>query len=131
MQFTQRAFDKSISVLKIAMQKLTLIIQNVEENWIIYKTLKHHFSNIPSTSTSTYENFNYAVISKDVQQQYSFFTQQIKENVKGRTAELTNPLSDYSGIYLPSEKIYKLLVDRYVRNKNSISGLASRVKLAL
>jgi ParB-like partition proteins len=38
----QRAFDKSISVLKIAIQNLTLIIQNVEENWIIYETLKHH-----------------------------------------------------------------------------------------
>ena len=38
----QRAFDKSISVLKIAIQKLTLIIQNMEDNWIIYETLKHH-----------------------------------------------------------------------------------------
>src|SRR5262249_45098999 len=38
----QRAFDKSISVLKIAIQKLTLIIQIVEDNWIIYETLKHH-----------------------------------------------------------------------------------------
>lgn len=39
---TQRAFDKSITVLKLAMHRLTAIMQDMEDNWIIYETLKHH-----------------------------------------------------------------------------------------
>lgn len=39
---TQRAFDKSITVMKLAMHKLTGIIETMEDNWIVYETLRDH-----------------------------------------------------------------------------------------
>jgi ParB family chromosome partitioning protein len=41
---TQRAFDKSITTLKIAMNNFAKIIDDVEDNWIIYETLMQHKS---------------------------------------------------------------------------------------
>jgi ParB family chromosome partitioning protein len=41
---TQKIFDKSITVLKIASQKLALLVSEVEENWIIYELLMQHKS---------------------------------------------------------------------------------------
>lgn len=41
---TQRAFDKSITILKLAMHRLTSVMEDMEDNWIIYETLKHHRS---------------------------------------------------------------------------------------
>jgi ParB family chromosome partitioning protein len=38
----QRSFDKSIITLKIAMNKLGRIIEDIEENWIIYEILMQH-----------------------------------------------------------------------------------------
>ena len=38
----QRSFDKSITILKIAMSKLATIIENVEDNWIVYEILMQH-----------------------------------------------------------------------------------------
>ena len=38
----QRSFDKSITALKIAMNKISSIIEGVEENWIIYEILLQH-----------------------------------------------------------------------------------------
>jgi ParB family transcriptional regulator, chromosome partitioning protein len=38
----QRSFDKSIIALKIAMNKLSSIIEDNESNWIIYDTLLQH-----------------------------------------------------------------------------------------
>jgi ParB family transcriptional regulator, chromosome partitioning protein len=38
----QRSFDKSIVALKMAMNKLGAIIQETEENWIIYEILMQH-----------------------------------------------------------------------------------------
>ena len=38
----QRAFDKSITTLKITMNKLAKIIDDVEDNWIIYEILMQH-----------------------------------------------------------------------------------------
>lgn len=38
----QRAFDKSITTLKIAMNKVANIIEDVEDNWIIYEILMQH-----------------------------------------------------------------------------------------
>jgi ParB family chromosome partitioning protein len=38
----QRAFDKSITTLKIAMNKIANIMDNVEDNWIIYEILMQH-----------------------------------------------------------------------------------------
>jgi ParB family chromosome partitioning protein len=39
---TQRYFDKSITALKIAMNKLSGIIEESQENWIIYEVLMQH-----------------------------------------------------------------------------------------
>jgi ParB family transcriptional regulator, chromosome partitioning protein len=39
---TQRAFDKSITVMRVAMHKLTDIMENMEDNWIVYETLRNH-----------------------------------------------------------------------------------------
>jgi ParB family chromosome partitioning protein len=41
-ELAQRSFDKSIVVLKIAMNRLSVIIQETEENWILYETLMQH-----------------------------------------------------------------------------------------
>ncbi len=39
---TQRLFDKSIIALRIAMNKLCSIIEETQENWVIYEILMHH-----------------------------------------------------------------------------------------
>jgi ParB family transcriptional regulator, chromosome partitioning protein len=39
---TQRLFDKSIISLKVAMSKLSTIIEGSQENWIIYEILMQH-----------------------------------------------------------------------------------------
>ena len=39
---TQRSFDKSIIALRIAMNKLGTIIEQVQENWIVYDILMQH-----------------------------------------------------------------------------------------
>jgi ParB family transcriptional regulator, chromosome partitioning protein len=39
---TQRSFNKSIIALKTAMNKLSDIIEEVQENWILYEILMHH-----------------------------------------------------------------------------------------
>ena len=39
---TQRSFDKSITALKIAMNKLASIIEQTEDNWIVYEILMQH-----------------------------------------------------------------------------------------
>ena len=39
---TQRAFDKSITVIRLAMNKLTSIMETMEDNWIVYETLMDH-----------------------------------------------------------------------------------------
>jgi ParB family chromosome partitioning protein len=41
-ELAQRSFDKSIVTLKIAMSKLCAIIQEAEENWIVYEILMQH-----------------------------------------------------------------------------------------
>jgi ParB family chromosome partitioning protein len=38
----QRSFDKSITALKIAMNKLSTIIEQTEDNWIVYEALMQH-----------------------------------------------------------------------------------------
>lgn len=38
----QRSFDKSITALKLAMNKISSIVQSVEDNWIIYEILMQH-----------------------------------------------------------------------------------------
>jgi ParB family transcriptional regulator, chromosome partitioning protein len=38
----QRAFDKSITALKIAINRIVSVIEGVEDNWIIYETLMQH-----------------------------------------------------------------------------------------
>ena len=38
---TQRSFDKSITALKIAMNKLAVIIEQTEDNWVVYEILMH------------------------------------------------------------------------------------------
>jgi len=43
---TQKVFDKSITILKIATQKLGLLITEIEENWIIYELLMQNKSRI-------------------------------------------------------------------------------------
>jgi ParB family chromosome partitioning protein len=40
----QRSLDKSITVFKVAMSKMTDIIEGVEDNWIIYEALMQHRS---------------------------------------------------------------------------------------
>jgi ParB family transcriptional regulator, chromosome partitioning protein len=37
-----RSFDKSITAIKIAINKITTILQGVEENWIVYEMLLQH-----------------------------------------------------------------------------------------
>jgi ParB family transcriptional regulator, chromosome partitioning protein len=39
---TQRIFDKSITILKIAAQKIAQLISEVEENWILYEIMMQH-----------------------------------------------------------------------------------------
>jgi ParB family chromosome partitioning protein len=39
---TQRSFDKSIIALRTAMNKLNTIIEQAQENWIIYEILLQH-----------------------------------------------------------------------------------------
>jgi ParB family transcriptional regulator, chromosome partitioning protein len=39
---TKRSFDKSITALKIAMNKIATILEGVEENWIVYEILMQH-----------------------------------------------------------------------------------------
>ena len=39
---TQRAFDKSISVMKLAMHRITGIMESMEDNWIVYEVLRDH-----------------------------------------------------------------------------------------
>jgi ParB family chromosome partitioning protein len=39
---TQRSFDKSITALKIAMNKLCAIIEQTEDNWVVYEILMEH-----------------------------------------------------------------------------------------
>jgi ParB family chromosome partitioning protein len=41
-RITQRSFDKSIIAIRMAMNKLSSIIEHVEDNWIIYEILMHH-----------------------------------------------------------------------------------------
>lgn len=41
-QKTQRSFDKSITALKIAMNKLAAIIEQAEDDWIAYEILMQH-----------------------------------------------------------------------------------------
>jgi ParB family chromosome partitioning protein len=38
----QRSFDKTITALKIAMNKIATILESVEENWIVYEILMQH-----------------------------------------------------------------------------------------
>jgi ParB family transcriptional regulator, chromosome partitioning protein len=38
----QRSFDKSVTALKIAMNKIATILEGVEENWIVYEILMQH-----------------------------------------------------------------------------------------
>lgn len=38
----QRSFDKSITALKIAMNKIAAILEGIEENWIVYEILMQH-----------------------------------------------------------------------------------------
>ena len=37
-----RSFDKSITALKIAMHKISSIVEAIEDNWIVYETLMQH-----------------------------------------------------------------------------------------
>jgi ParB family chromosome partitioning protein len=39
---TQRSFDKTITILKIALNKIGTVIENVEDNWIVYEILMQH-----------------------------------------------------------------------------------------
>jgi ParB family transcriptional regulator, chromosome partitioning protein len=39
---SQRSFDKSITALKIAMNKLALIIEQTEDDWVVYEILMQH-----------------------------------------------------------------------------------------
>jgi ParB family chromosome partitioning protein len=39
---TQRSFDKTITILKIALNKIGSIIESVEDNWIVYEILMQH-----------------------------------------------------------------------------------------
>ncbi|MPZ06047.1 MAG: ParB/RepB/Spo0J family partition protein [Nitrososphaeraceae archaeon] len=38
----QRSFDKSITALKVAMNRIAAIINSVEDNWVVYETLLQH-----------------------------------------------------------------------------------------
>jgi ParB family chromosome partitioning protein len=37
-----KTFDKSIIALRIAMSKLAMIIENIEDNWVLYEILMQH-----------------------------------------------------------------------------------------
>ena len=37
-----RSFDKSITALKIAMHKISSIVEAIEDNWIVYEILMQH-----------------------------------------------------------------------------------------
>ena len=39
---SQRSFDKSIIAFKVAMKKMADIMENVEDNWVVYEILMHH-----------------------------------------------------------------------------------------
>jgi ParB family transcriptional regulator, chromosome partitioning protein len=39
---TQRSFDKSITALKIALNKLAAIIEQTEDDWIVHEILMQH-----------------------------------------------------------------------------------------
>ena len=39
---TQRSFNKTITILKIALTKIGSIIENIEDNWIVYEMLMQH-----------------------------------------------------------------------------------------
>ena len=41
-QKVSKSFDKSIIALKIALNKLGLIIENIEENWVFYEIFMQH-----------------------------------------------------------------------------------------
>lgn len=41
---SQRSFDKSITALKIALNKLALIIEQTEDDWVVYEILMQHKS---------------------------------------------------------------------------------------
>ena len=41
-ELAQRSFNKSIVALKIAMNRLSVIIQETEDNWIVYEILMQH-----------------------------------------------------------------------------------------
>lgn len=41
-RLVQRAFDKSITIMKMSLHKLTSVMEDVEENWIIYEMLRQH-----------------------------------------------------------------------------------------
>ena len=38
----QRSFDKSITAIKMAMSKISSIVETVEDNWIVYEILMQH-----------------------------------------------------------------------------------------
>jgi ParB family chromosome partitioning protein len=38
----QRVFDKTITILKLALNKFGAIFEDVEDNWIVYKILLQH-----------------------------------------------------------------------------------------
>ncbi len=38
----RRSFDKSITALKVAMGKISSVIENIEDNWIVYEILMQH-----------------------------------------------------------------------------------------
>ena len=39
---TQRSFNNTITILKIALTKIGSIIENIEDNWIVYEMLMQH-----------------------------------------------------------------------------------------
>jgi ParB family transcriptional regulator, chromosome partitioning protein len=41
-RMTQKSFDKSIVALRVAMNTLSVIIENIEDNWIINEILMQH-----------------------------------------------------------------------------------------
>jgi ParB family chromosome partitioning protein len=38
----ERSFDKSITALKMALSKISSIVEAVEDNWIVYEILMQH-----------------------------------------------------------------------------------------
>jgi ParB family chromosome partitioning protein len=41
-RMTQKSFDKSIIAIRFAMNTLSTIVEDIEDNWIIYETLMQH-----------------------------------------------------------------------------------------